>query len=66
MLHGRVLRSPHPHARIRSIDISKAAAMPGVRVVLTHENCMVVWGAGGVAGGVQYNDQIKKITKQRR
>ncbi|HEY7390973.1 MAG TPA: molybdopterin-dependent oxidoreductase [Bryobacteraceae bacterium] len=66
MLYGRVLRSPHPHARIRSIDISKAAAMPGVKAVLTHENCMVVWGAGGVAGGVQYNDQIKKITKQRR
>jgi CO/xanthine dehydrogenase Mo-binding subunit/aerobic-type carbon monoxide dehydrogenase small subunit (CoxS/CutS family) len=66
MLYGRVLRSPHPHARIRSIDISKAAAMPGVRAVLTHENCTVVWGAGGVAGGVQYNDQIKKITKQRR
>jgi CO/xanthine dehydrogenase Mo-binding subunit len=66
MLYGRVLRSPHPHARIRSIDISKAAAMPGVKAVLTHENCTVVWGAGGVAGGVQYNDQIKKITKQRR
>jgi len=66
MLYGRVLRSPHPHARIRSIDISKAAAMPGVKAVLTHENCQVVWGAGGVAGGVQYNDQIKKITKQRR
>lgn len=66
MLYARVLRSPHPHARIRSIDISKAAAMPGVKAVLTHENCQVVWGAGGVAGGVQYNDQIKKITKQRR
>jgi CO/xanthine dehydrogenase Mo-binding subunit/aerobic-type carbon monoxide dehydrogenase small subunit (CoxS/CutS family) len=66
MLYGRVLRSPHPHARIRSIDISKVAAMPGVKAVLTHENCMVVWGAGGVAGGVQYNDQVKKITKQRR
>ncbi len=66
MLYGRVLRSPHPHARIRSIDISKAAAMPGVKAVLTHENCQVVWGAGGVAGGVQYNDQIKKITRQRR
>ena len=65
-LYGRVLRSPHPHARIRSIDISKAAAMPGVKAVLTHENCTVVWGAGGVAGGVQYNDQVKKITKQRR
>jgi xanthine dehydrogenase molybdenum-binding subunit len=66
MLYARVLRSPHPHARIRSIDISKAAAMPGVKAILTHENCTVVFGAGGIAGGVQYNDQIKKITKQRR
>jgi putative selenate reductase molybdopterin-binding subunit len=66
MLYARVLRSPHPHARIRSVDTSKAAAMPGVKAVLTHENCTVVWGAGGVAGGIQYNDQIKKITKQRR
>lgn len=66
MLYARVLRSPHPHARIRSIDVSKAAAMPGVKAALTHENCTVVWGAGGVAGGVQYNDAVKKITKQRR
>jgi CO/xanthine dehydrogenase Mo-binding subunit len=66
MLYARVLRSPHPHARIRRIDTSKAAALPGVKTVLTHENCNVVWGAGGVAGGIQYNDPIKKTTKQRR
>src|SRR5262249_27092634 len=35
MLWGRILRSPHPHARIRSIDTSKAAALPGVRAVVT-------------------------------
>lgn len=35
MLFGRVLRSPHAHARIRSIDTSKAAALPGVRAVIT-------------------------------
>ena len=51
MLYARVLRSPHPHARIRSIDTSKALAMPGVKAVLTHENCKVVWGAGSIAGG---------------
>ncbi len=66
MLYARVLRSPHPHARIRRIDVSKALAMPGVKAIVTHENCTVVWGAGSVAGGVQYNDEIKKITKQRR
>ncbi len=36
MLHGRVLRSPHAHARIVSIDVSRAQALPGVEAVLTH------------------------------
>lgn len=35
MLHARVLRSPHPHARILAIDTSKAERLPGVRAVLT-------------------------------
>jgi len=35
MLHGKVLRSPHAHARIRSISTSKAEALPGVRAVVT-------------------------------
>src|SRR5438874_9877657 len=34
-LVGKILRSPHAHARIRSIDTSKAAALPGVRAVIT-------------------------------
>ena len=66
MLHGRIKRSPHPHARIVKIDTSKAQALPGVKAIVTHENCPVVWGAGSIAGGVQYNDEVKKITKQRR
>ena len=35
MLHGKVLRSPHSHARIKSIDTSKAEALPGVLAVAT-------------------------------
>ncbi len=35
MLHARILRSPHSHARIRSIDASKALALPGVVAVAT-------------------------------
>lgn len=35
MLHVKVLRSPHHHARLRALDISRAAQMPGVRRVLT-------------------------------
>ena len=35
LLHGKVLRSPHAHARIKSIDTSKAEAYPGVKAVVT-------------------------------
>ena len=35
MLHAKVLRSPYPHAKIKSIDTSKAEKVPGVKVVLT-------------------------------
>ena len=35
LLYGKVLRSPHAHARIKSIDTSKAAAHPGVKSIIT-------------------------------
>ena len=35
MLYGRMLRSPHAHARIKRIDTSKAAVLPGVKAVIT-------------------------------
>ena len=38
MLHGKTLRAAHPHARILSIDVSQARALPGVHAVLTHED----------------------------
>ena len=66
MLYARVLRSPHAHARIRQIDVSKALALSGVKSVLTHENCTLVWGAGSISGGRQYADEIKKITRHKR
>ncbi|MDQ4078581.1 MAG: xanthine dehydrogenase family protein molybdopterin-binding subunit [Chloroflexota bacterium] len=37
-LYARVLRSPHPHARIRRIDTSRAEALPGVHAVLSSAN----------------------------
>src|SRR5580704_671672 len=46
MLYARVLRCPHPHANIRKIDLSKAQALPGVKTILTHENCDIVWTSG--------------------
>ena len=60
MLYVRVLQSPHPHARILRIDTSEASRVPGVQAVITHETAHVVWGAGAVAGGRQYNNAIKK------
>ncbi|HCX85029.1 MAG TPA: aldehyde oxidase, partial [Micrococcales bacterium] len=38
VLHLAVLGSPHAHARIRAIDTSRAEALPGVVLVLTHED----------------------------
>jgi 4-hydroxybenzoyl-CoA reductase alpha subunit len=38
MLYGRLLRSPHPHARIISIDTRSALALPGVLAVITGED----------------------------
>ncbi|GAB4537012.1 MAG: molybdopterin-dependent oxidoreductase [Anaerolineae bacterium] len=38
MLIGKLLRSPHAHARIRRIDASRARALPGVHAVLTYED----------------------------
>ena len=38
MLHGKILRSPFPHARIRGIGASKAEALPGVAAVLTSKD----------------------------
>src|SRR5687767_13950090 len=35
MLHGRVLRSPHAHARIVKVDTTAAARMPGVKAVIS-------------------------------
>ena len=46
MLHAAVLRSPHPHARIASIDASAAAALPGVKAVVTGaDTAKRKWGA---------------------
>ena len=57
MAFGHVLRSPHAHARIRSIDTAKAKAAPGVLAVLTGTD----WAASGfgdlpVPGGFKRRD----------
>ncbi|HEY0036952.1 MAG TPA: xanthine dehydrogenase family protein molybdopterin-binding subunit [Longimicrobium sp.] len=44
MLHGKILRSPHPHALIRSIDTSAALALPGVLAVVTGSEMPIPFG----------------------
>src|SRR5215475_13489085 len=44
MLHCKLLRSPHPHARIRKIDVTRALAHPGVHLVLTGKDLPIEYG----------------------
>ena len=56
MLYGKVLRSPHAHARIKSIDTSQAEAMPGVRAVITGADIVEPTGrASDLAEGSMIN-----------
>lgn len=54
MLYGAMLRSPHAHARIKSVDVSKASSVAGVRAVVTNadfpdaENKIAQLGEGAV------------------
>ncbi len=45
MLHAKILRSEYAHARIISIDTSEAENMPGVRKVVTGQDCKILFGA---------------------
>ncbi len=49
MLHARLLRSPHPHAQIEGIDVTKAENHPGVHLVLTGKDFPVTFGIMPVA-----------------
>jgi 4-hydroxybenzoyl-CoA reductase alpha subunit len=44
MAHCKLLRSPHPHARIRNIDASRAAAHPGVYLVVKGKDLPIQYG----------------------
>jgi len=57
MVFGQVLRSPHAHARIRSIDLSRARAAPGVLAILTGADWQASgWGNLPVPGGLKRRD----------
>jgi CO/xanthine dehydrogenase Mo-binding subunit len=52
MLWGDTLRSPHAHARIVSVDLSKALSLPGIHAVLTHADV-----PGSKHYGLEFVDQ---------
>ncbi len=63
MLTGKVLRSPHPHALIRSIDTSKAEALPGVKAVITRDDIQDMASEFVPAGEmlVNYRDMVRNV-----
>jgi xanthine dehydrogenase D subunit len=61
MLWGATLRSPHPHARIRSIDVAPALAIDGVHAALTHEDV-----PGLNAFGLELKDQPVLVSDRVR
>ncbi len=52
MLHGKVLRSPYAHARIKRLDTSRAKALPGVKAIVTAADVPGLAGTGEVPFGM--------------
>jgi CO/xanthine dehydrogenase Mo-binding subunit len=65
MCHGRVLRSQLPHARIQSIDASKALRIPGVLAVLTRDDIVKDRGIDPYYGPVFKDQAIVAVDKVR-
>ena len=68
MLVGRVLRSHHPHARIRSIDTSKAEALDGVKAVVTRED-FAEMPEGTIPAGemaVNYRNLVRNVMAREK
>ena len=63
MYYGKVLRSPHAHAIIKSIDASKALAMPGVEAVITGQDMPGANKADASRGTQMASDNLLARTK---
>ena len=63
MLYAKVKRSPYPHARIVSIDTSKAEQLPGVKVVIVgdEKTCPFRFGAGVADEYVLARDKVRYV-----
>src|SRR5918995_5785461 len=58
MLFAKLLLSPMPHARVRSIDTSAALAMPGVKAILTVDDLPSDAPQGGGRGGPVLGENV--------
>lgn len=67
-LVGKVLRSPHAHARIKSIDVSKALAMPGVKAIVTRDDFADQASEFVPAGEmlINYRDVVRNILAREK
>jgi CO/xanthine dehydrogenase Mo-binding subunit len=65
MLHGKILRSPYPHARIKRIDASKALKVAGVMAVLTRDDIIHAQGIEPFYGPVFKDQTIVAVEKVR-
>ena len=67
-LTGKVLRSPYPHARIKSIDISKALALTGVKAIVTRDD-FPDQGTEFVPAGemlINYRDVVRNVMAREK
>ncbi len=65
MCHGKILRSPLPHARIKNIDASKALKVPGVVAVITRDDIVSDEGIEPYYGPVFKDQTIVAVEKVR-
>src|SRR5918994_4437147 len=65
MCHGKILRSPLPHARIKNIDISKALKVPGILTIITGEHIIQDRGIEPYYGPVFKDQTIVAVEKVR-
>src|ERR1700693_1636089 len=66
MLHGCVLRSPYAHARIKSIDVTKALKHPGVRAIVTADDFPEVKGVMAQVGELLVNTHYLSLNVMAR
>ena len=65
MCHGKILRSPLPHARIKKIDVAKALKVPGVLAILTRDDILHDEGIEPFYGPVFKDQTIVAVEKVR-